>query len=48
MLYPRDFRDRYSEDLVPTLPDMAAGLGPRRAWRRVTLDLVITVTRYRS
>jgi hypothetical protein len=47
MLYPRDFRDRYSEDLVQTLTDMSAELGPRRAWRRVTLDLVITVPRYR-
>ena len=47
MLYPRDFRDRYSDDLVQTLTDLSAELGPRRAWRRVTLDLVVTVPRYR-
>ncbi len=47
MLYPRDFRNRYSDDLVQTLTDLSAELGPRRAWRRVTLDLVVTVPRYR-
>jgi len=47
VLYPRDFRDRYSDDLVQTLTDLCAELGPRRAWRRVTLDLVVTVPHYR-
>lgn len=47
VLYPRDFRDRYSDDLVQTLTDLSADLGPRRAWRRVTLDLIVTVPRYR-
>jgi len=47
VLYPRDFRDRYSDDLVQTLTDLSAELGPRRAWQRVTLDLVVTVPRYR-
>ncbi len=47
MLYPRDFRDRYGDDLVQTLTDLSAERGPRRAWRRVTLDLVVTVPRYR-
>jgi hypothetical protein len=47
VLYPREFRDRYSEDLVQTLTDLSAELGPLRAWRRVTLDLVVTVPRYR-
>lgn len=47
LLYPRDFRNRYSDDLVQTLTDLSAELGPRRAWRRVTLDLVVTVPRYR-
>ena len=46
-LYPRDFRDRYGDDLVQTLADLSAELGPRRVWRRVTLDLVVTVPRYR-
>ena len=47
VLYPRDFRDRYSDDLVQTLTDLSAELGSRRAWRRVTLDLVVTLPRYR-
>jgi hypothetical protein len=47
VLYPRDFRDRYTDDLVQTLTDLSGELGPRRAFRRVTLDLVVTVPRYR-
>lgn len=47
LLYPRDFRDRYADDLVQTLTDLSGELGPRRAWRRVALDLVVTVPRYR-
>ncbi len=47
LLYPRDFRDRYTDDLVQTLTDLTGELGPRRAWRRVTLDLIVTVPRYR-
>lgn len=47
MLYPRDFRDRYTDNLVQTFTDLSGELGARRAWRRVTLDLVVTVPRYR-
>ena len=47
LLYPRDFRDRYTDDLVQTLTDLSGELGPRRAWCRVALDLVVTVPRYR-
>lgn len=47
LVYPRDFRDRYTDDLVQTLTDLSGELGPRRAWRRVALDLVVTVPRYR-
>ncbi len=47
LLYPRDFRDHYADDLVQNLTDLSGELGSRRAWRRVTLDLVITVPRYR-
>ncbi len=46
-LYPRDFRDRYGDDLLQIHTDLSAELGPRRAWRRVTLDLIVTVPRYR-
>lgn len=46
-LYPRDFRDRYGDDLLQVHTDLSAELGPRRAWCRVTLDLIVTVPRYR-
>ncbi len=47
VLYPRDFRDRYGDDLVQTLADLTRDLGPRSAWRRVALDLIVTAPRYR-
>lgn len=47
VLYPRAFRDRYADDLVQALGDLSEELGPRKAWRRVTLDLLVTVPRYR-
>ena len=47
LLYPRHFRDRYTDDLVQTFTDLSGELGPRRAWRRVALDLVVTAPRYR-
>lgn len=47
LLYPRDFRDHYADDLVQTLTDLSGELGPRRAWRRVALDLFVTVPHYR-
>ena len=47
LLYPRDFRDRYTDDLVQIFTDLSGELGHRRAWRRVTLDLIVTVPRYR-
>jgi hypothetical protein len=47
LLYPRDFRDRYGDDLVQALTDLSGELGPHRAWRRAALDLVVTVPRYR-
>jgi hypothetical protein len=46
-LYPRDFRDQYRDDLLQIHTDLSAELGPRRAWRRVALDLIVTVPRYR-
>jgi hypothetical protein len=47
LLYPREFRDRYADDLVQNLTDLSNELGPPRAWRRVALDLIVTVPRYR-
>ena len=46
-LYPRDFRDHYGDDLLQIHTDLSAELGSRRAWRRVTLDLIVTVPRCR-
>ena len=46
-LYPRDFRDHYGDDLLQIHTDLSDELGPRRAWRRATLDLIVTVPRYR-
>ncbi len=46
-LYPRDFRDRYADDLVQALADLSADLGARRAWQRVALDVAVTAPRYR-
>lgn len=46
-LYPRDFRDRYADDLVQALADLSGDLGARRAWQRVALDVAVTVPRYR-
>ena len=47
LLYPRDFRDRYADDLVQSFTDLSGELGSRRAGCRVTLDLLVTVPRYR-
>ena len=46
-LYPRDFRDRYADDLLQTVTDLRDELGARRACQRVALDLAITLPRYR-
>lgn len=46
-LYPRDFRDCYRDDLVQIHTDLTREHGPARAWGRTTLDLFVTVPRYR-
>lgn len=46
-LYPRDFRNRYRDDLVQIHTDLTREHGPARAWGRTTLDLFVTVPRYR-
>ena len=46
-LYPRDFRDRYRDDLVQIHADLTRECGATRAWGRATLDLFVTVPRYR-
>ena len=46
-LYPPDFRNHYRDDLVQSLTDLTRQRGPGRAWARTTLDLIVTVPRYR-
>lgn len=45
-LYPRDFRNRYRDDLVQIHADLTRERGATRAWSRATLDLFVTVPRY--
>jgi hypothetical protein len=47
-LYPKDFRRHYGDDLVQNFVDLLGRHGASRTWPRVTLDLVITVPRYRG
>ena len=46
-LYPPDFRNHYRDDLVQSLTDLTLQRGRGRAWARTTLDLIVTVPRYR-
>ena len=46
-LYPGAFRDHYGDDLVQHLDDLVADRGVRAAWARTSVDLVVTVPRYR-
>lgn len=46
-LYPRDFRQRYGEDLVQHFADLTTDRGARAAWTRTSIDLVVTIPRYR-
>lgn len=46
-LYPEGFRSEFGEDLVRHFAELVSDLGPRRAWSRTLLDLIITVPIYR-
>ncbi len=46
-LYPKEFRDRYCDDLAQAHADLVSARGRSGAWRRSGLDLIITVPRYR-
>lgn len=46
-LYPKSFRDDYGEPLAQHFSDLAADRGLRSALLRTSLDLAITVPRYR-
>lgn len=46
-LYPPSFRRRYGDDLVLHFSDLVADQGVRAAWARTSVDLLVTVPRYR-
>jgi hypothetical protein len=46
-LYPRSFRNEYGADLLQLFDDLVADAGPRAAWSRTALDLLLTLPRYR-
>ena len=46
-LYPRDFRDRYRDDLEQNFSDLVDDRGAGTAWARIAIDLAVTVPRYR-
>ncbi len=46
-LYPRDFRRKYRQDLVQNFNDLLGDRGIRSAWARTSVDLIVTVPRYR-
>lgn len=46
-LYPRRFRAAYGEDLVQHFTDLVAERGARAAWARTSVDLIVTLPRYR-
>lgn len=46
-LYPRDFRREYRSDLVQNFNDLLDDHGIRTAWTRTSIDLIVTVPRYR-
>lgn len=47
LLYPKDFRDRYRDDLIQHHGDLFSDRGAAAAWARTGLDLLITIPRYR-
>ena len=46
-LYPRDFRRQYRADLVQNFNDLLDDHGVRATWSRTSIDLIVTVPRYR-
>ncbi|MEO8162803.1 MAG: hypothetical protein ABI590_03400 [Ilumatobacteraceae bacterium] len=46
-LYPRDFRRNYGDDLVQNFADLLGDRGIRSTWARTSVDLIVTVPRYR-
>lgn len=46
LLYPRDFRHRYRDDLILHHADLTRDRGRAAAWARSGLDLIVTIPRY--
>ena len=46
LLYPREFRSRYRDDLIQHHADLTCERGRAAAWSRSGLDLIVTVPRY--
>ena len=46
-LYPSQFRRDYGDDLVQHFADLVTDRGAQAAWARTSLDLTITIPRYR-
>ncbi len=47
VLYPKRFRAHYRDDLIQSFTDLVGRDGRARAWTRTTVDLAVTVPRYR-
>jgi hypothetical protein len=47
LLYPREFRHRYRDDLIQHHTDLTRDRGRVAAWSRSGLDLIVTIPRYR-
>jgi hypothetical protein len=47
LLYPREFRHRYRDDLIQHHADLTRDRGRVAAWSRSGLDLIVTIPRYR-
>ena len=45
-LYPRQFRDRYRDDLIQHHADLTRNRGSAAAWLRTGPDLIVTIPRY--
>ena len=46
LLYPREFRHRYRDDLIQHHADLTRDRGRAAAWSRSGLDLIVTIPRY--
>lgn len=46
-LYPKDFRDRYGDDLAQHFADLVNERGNGKACARTGIDLIVTLPRYR-